>query len=266
MKRRYGLVLSFALSAVCGAPTNAQVPAAPVPPDFSYSGDTGPGFWSVIHDNEYPNCAPVPANRQSPIDINNVVEDPRLGPLDLNLVAAPFTMMNTGYTIQANPQFGSSLTIDGHEYPLLQFHFHTLSEHTVGGTRGAMELHVVFGASKADLAVIGVLYRIGRPNPFLQKLIDAGLPEMFASAPVTVPNLNIQTALTDTTQYFTYPGSLTTPGCDPTVKWFVLKQWSEVSPEQFEAFRKILGNDFRPLQKQNQRVVRATVRRGLPNY
>jgi carbonic anhydrase len=44
------------------------------------------------------------------------------------------------------------------------------------------------------------------------------------------------------------------------VSWVVLKQWAELSPEQFEAFRTILGNDFRPLQKRNQRVVRATAR------
>jgi carbonic anhydrase len=264
VKKRFALVIvSFVLWAACCASMSAQTPAATGPPDFSYSGDTGPGLWPVIHNDEYPNCAPLPANRQSPIDINSVVEDPRLGPLDLKLVEAPFILTNTGYTIQANPQFGSSLTIDGHEYPLAQFHFHTLSEHTVGGIRGAMELHIVFGSSTADLAVIGVLYRIGRPNPFLQQLIDTGLPAMLASAHVTVPHLDIQKALTDTSQYFTYDGSLTTPGCDPTVKWLVLKQWSEVSPEQYEAFRKILGNDFRPIQKQNQRVVRATVRRGF---
>ena len=270
MKKRFAQgVLSFAASfvlwAACGGSMQAQSASAtiaPEPPDFSYSGDAGPGFWSVIDKDKYPNCAPLPANRQSPIDIRTVVEDPGLGPLDLNLVEAPFVLRNTGYTVQADPQFGSSLTLDGRQYPLLQFHFHTLSEHTVGGIHGAMELHIVFGSSKENLAVIGVLYRIGRPNPFLQTLIDAGLPEMFRSAPVTVSKLHIARALTDTRQYFTYAGSLTTPGCDPTVKWIVLKRWSEMSPEQFEAFRKILGNDFRPIQKQNNRVVRATVRRG----
>jgi hypothetical protein len=33
---------------------------------------------------------------------------------------------------------------------------------------------------------------------------------------------------------------------------------AELSLAQFEAFRAILGNDFRPMQKRNGRVVRAT--------
>jgi carbonic anhydrase len=44
------------------------------------------------------------------------------------------------------------------------------------------------------------------------------------------------------------------------VTWIVLKKVAELSPQQFEAFRHILGNDFRPLQKRDGRVVR--VKRG----
>jgi carbonic anhydrase len=108
--------------------------------------------------------------------------------------------------------------------------------------------------------VIGMLYRVGRSNAFLKTLIDAGLPEKTTSAEVTVKP-NLEKALTDSSQYFTYPGSLTTPPCSPVVTWLVLKQWAELSPEQAETFRKILGNDFRPLQSPNSRVVHATVRR-----
>ena len=43
------------------------------------------------------------------------------------------------------------------------------------------------------------------------------------------------------------------------VTWFVLKGRAELSEEQFEAFRHVLGNNFRPLQKLNHRVARATV-------
>jgi hypothetical protein len=45
-----------------------------------------------------------------------------------------------------------------------------------------------------------------------------------------------------------------------TVNWFVLKRWAELSEEQLESFRKVLGNDFRPLQTRNGRVVKATPR------
>ena len=37
-----------------------------------------------------------------------------------------------------------SLTVNGVVYGLSQFHFHTLSEHTVASRHAAMELHAVF--------------------------------------------------------------------------------------------------------------------------
>ena len=40
--------------------------------------------------------------------------------------------------------------------------------------------------------------------------------------------------------------------------WFVLKGFAELSEDQFEALRHILGNNFRPLQEANHRVVHAT--------
>jgi carbonic anhydrase len=265
MKKRMTLALAFFLGTACGASLHAQLTAAAAvdADDFAYSGDKGPGFWSELHDkhgNDFSACAPSPTARQSPIDINMVVEDPQLGPLEVKFVQTPFHVENRGYTIQANPSFASSFNFDGREYTLLQLHFHTLSEHTVGGRHGAMELHIVFKHSDADFAVIGLLYRIGKPNRFLETLINAGLPEKSTSPPVEV-KLDLNTALTDVSQYFTYPGSLTTPPCSHVVTWLVLKQWAEMSPEQFEAFRHILGNDFRPIQKRYDRVVHATVRK-----
>ena len=263
MKTRVALVVVWI---VCGISTYAQVASALAgvdADDFAYSGDKGPGFWSELHDkkgHDFSACASTPTERQSPIDINTVVEEPGLAPLEVKFANAPFEIANLGYTIQANPAFGSSLTFDGREYRLLQFHFHTLSEHTVGGKHGVMEMHIVFMHSATDYAVIGMLYRIGRANPFLAKLISAGLPEQTSSLQSTV-ELGLQQALTNTSQYFTYPGSLTTPPCSPVVTWLVLKEWAELSPEQFEAFRHILGNDFRPIQKPNGRVVHATARR-----
>ena len=66
-------------------------------------------------------------------------------------------------------------------------------------------------------------------------------------------------ALTNTSRYYTYQGSLTTPPCTETVTWFVLREYAQLSSEQFDAFRHILGNNFRPLQKRNGRAIRSTV-------
>jgi carbonic anhydrase len=91
-------------------------------------------------------------------------------------------------------------------------------------------------------------------------LIAAGLPRKSTSPAVIVKRLDIEDAFTDTSSYYAYGGSLTTPPCSP-VSWIVLKKFAQVSPRQFEAFRSILGNNFRPLQAPNGRVIRTTVRR-----
>lgn len=252
------MAAAAALFFVFSCALSAQVVAAAATAgNFSYSGDTGPGFWNRIDAR----CAPSPTGRQSPIDIDRVVEDARLAPLNLILPPVRFTLTDSGATIVAQPQPGGFLILGGQSYSLLQFHFHALSEHTVAGVHGAMELHAVFQDANGDFAVVGVLYRIGRSNPFLAKLIEAGLPQQTSSAATTVNDLNLGEAFTDTEHYFTYPGSLTTPNCSENVQWFVLKEWAEISAAQAETFRHVLGNDFRPLQARNGRVVRATAGR-----
>jgi len=241
---------------VSGIPASAQVTAGP---NFSYSGDTGPGFWVEIN----PACGTAPFARQSPVNIRRVVADPTLGPLDLMLNETSFTLTNPGYNVRAQPLDGGVLMINKVPFGLLEFHFHTLTEHTVDGQYGAMELHVVFqDPNTQNLAVIGVLYKIGRANRFLARLLTAGLPVKSSSPPVTVEKLNIGDAFTDTSSYYTYPGSLTTPGCSENVTWFVLKQWAQMSAAQFEAFHGILGNNFRPIQELNGRLIRGTIKPG----
>jgi carbonic anhydrase len=90
-------------------------------------------------------------------------------------------------------------------------------------------------------------------------LLANGLPRKSGDV-VDVPSdaIDLKDALTSTSHYYTYPGSLTTPPCTETVTWYVLHEYAQLSPEQFEAFRGILGNDFRPPQKRNGRVIRTT--------
>ena len=91
-------------------------------------------------------------------------------------------------------------------------------------------------------------------------MLTHGLPTKSGDE-VNVPSqmINVAGALTNTSRYYTYPGSLTTPPCTETVTWFVLHEYAQLSSEQFDAFRHILGNNFRPLQKRNGRTIRSTV-------
>jgi carbonic anhydrase len=252
---RHSLLIAAAVVFLAAHPVIAtgQTPGAG---NFAYTGDNGPGFWGEVS----PACAPTSV-RQSPIDIDRVVLDPRLEPLRIISTETTTVLTNPGYTIVATPDNRATIELNRVTYTLVQFHFHTLSEHTVQGQHGVMELHAVFAdPSQKQLAVVGLIYRIGRPNKFLQKVLTSGLPAKTTSAPVSVGALDLADAFPSTASYYNYPGSLTTPPCDENVNWFVLKQWAEASEEQLEAFRSVLGNDFRPLQKQNGRVVKATLR------
>src|SRR4249920_332209 len=57
-------------------------------PEFAYSGDNGPGFWGETPGWEA--CAGTSrTQRQSPIDIDRIVFDRHLGPLQLRLDETP---------------------------------------------------------------------------------------------------------------------------------------------------------------------------------
>jgi carbonic anhydrase len=263
MRRAYGLLaVSSVFFLVCypGAQAQAQTSSSAVVAagDFAFTGDDGPAFWA--ESAHAPACAPSPTGRQSPIDISRAVPDRQLAPLDLDLEETSVVLSNPGYNVRGVPGIRQELTLNGDPYKMIEVHFHTLSEHTVDGRQGVMEMHAVFQDedTKTQLAVIGVIYQIGRPNPFLKKLLVKGLPQKSTSEDKVVGSIDLSKAFTNTSRYYTYAGSLTTPPCSPTVQWFVLQDWAEMSPQQFQTFHEVLGNNFRPLQRRNGRVIRKT--------
>lgn len=228
--------------------------------DFKYSGDTGPGFWAETPGWEACGRSTEAGARQTPINIVDAVVDEDLEKLDLRTFPTEIALINNGHTVeQEYEETGSSLYFEGTEYELLQFHFHTQSEHAVKGKRGVMELHAVFrDATKTRLAVVGMIYKIGGHNKFLQTLIDTGLPEKKGDSAHSQVEVNLSDALTNNSKYYTYAGSLTTPPCSEIVTWVVLKKKARMSRRQFQAFNNIMGNNFRPLQARNNRELRVT--------
>jgi carbonic anhydrase len=55
--------------------------------------------------------------------------------------------------------------------------------------------------------------------------------------------------------YFHYEGSLTTPPCDESVEWSLLRTPLEVAEEDIAAFAKIYPMNARPVQSDNRRFV-----------
>ncbi|MCI0417186.1 carbonic anhydrase family protein [bacterium] len=228
--------------------------------EFGYSGDIGPGYWGEL-DPSWIACSTD--LRQTPIDISRATLDNALKSLDLELRDTEIELINNGHTIEQEYEPGSTLSLNGVIYDLLQFHFHTFSEHTVRGVRYPMEMHAVFrNPETGNLAVLGTFFRIGGENKFLSEF-DDHLPQKDGDHFTSEHHINIADALTETSSYYTYDGSLTTPPCSPIVTWFVLKEAATISEEQFHSFQNIMGNNFRPLQPRNDRVIRTTAKGGV---
>ncbi len=223
----------------------------------------GPDAWGSL-DPHFEACST--GMQQSPIDVSKTVKNRNLKPLGFNYMNTPLAVVNNGHTIQVNYQPGSTLTIDGEQYQLLQFHFHTPSENTVKGAPFAMEAHLVHINASGQLAVVGVLMEEDvdgddddddddSTNDFIQKIWNV-MPAHEGEIEVPEVEINVRQMLPEDQNYYNWPGSLTTPPCSEAVRWFLLTDAVKVSSAQVEAFAEIVHhNNARPVQPINGRTI-----------
>ncbi len=161
-------------------------------------------------------------------------------------------MTNTGQFLKVKHEGHSRLTIGDRPYSLVNVHAHTPAEHTVDGERFALELHLVHKNESGELAVVGVLFRRGEPNPALEALLDAapqpGDPASPQDASVYLPAR---------TSHYRYTGSLTTPPCTEGVQWLVMTEVGEASEEQLQRITTLTGDtaNNRPTQPLHGRTI-----------
>ena len=62
------------------------------------------------------------------------------------------------------------IQINDTQYVLQQCHWHSPSEHTINGRRFDLEVHMVHESSDGKIAVVGIMYKIGRPDSFLSSV------------------------------------------------------------------------------------------------
>ena len=217
--------------------------------EWGYEDEEGPTHWGRCF-------AECDGSSQSPLDIDDPVPDAVLTALELHYDEVPIDVTNNGHTIEFEYETGSILTLNGLSFNLLQFHFHTESEHTLDGQHFPMEVHLVHKHdATGQLAVIGVFLEEGTENVFLQNFSD-NLPAVkdgffTSSVPVNVADL-----LPADQGYYTYSGSLTTPPCSETVIWFVMRTPVEASASQIQKFHDILHDNNRPVQSLNGRQIK----------
>lgn len=147
----------------------------------------------------------------------------------------------------------NSFTIDGETFELQQFHFHTPSENQIKGRQYPLEAHFVHANANGELAVISVMFDAGDQNAALSKLINA-IPQENQTT-FFKDTFEIKDLLPKTANYYRFNGSLTTPPCSEGVRWFVLKDTQTLSKDQAAKLMEVMGQNNRPLQPLNARVV-----------
>jgi len=229
----------------------ASLPAqAHHPAHWTYEGEAGPAHWGSL-DPAFARCAM--GHAQSPIDIS-APKSQSLPKLSLHYQETQISVVNNGHTIQVAYDPGSSLEIEGTRYQLIQFHFHTPSEHTFEGKHAPAELHLVHRSGDGRLAVIGVLLQPGEENAALAPLWQH-LPAVEGPAQHVNARINAQDLVPAQHTSYRYEGSLTTPPCSEGVKWIVMTTPITLSEQQLEKLRTILHDDSRPVQRLDGRTV-----------
>ncbi|UKO99961.1 carbonic anhydrase [Nostoc sp. UHCC 0870] len=218
-------------------------------PHWGYGGAANPTHWSELS-HDFALCEL--GRDQSPINIVNAVKE-KPTPIFFNYKPTPLVIVNNGHTLQVNYAPGSTITINGEKYTLLQFHFHTPSEHTIGGKASAMELHLVHRNDAGQISVVGIIMKEGTANRLINEIWKY-IPAAGETKTVS-RTINATAFLPKTKAYFSYPGSLTTPPCSEGVRWNVLVEPITVSKEEISTFQKLYQVNARPIQPVNGRVI-----------
>lgn len=250
----FGLLMIISMAGCKPAEKPVEKPAAEVKHEvhWGYEGEGAPANWGKLKP-EFALCGT--GQSQSPIDIDKTYKT-TLDPIQFNYKQTPLKIINNGHAVQVNVEPGSSAMIEGAKYELLQFHFHAPSEHTVKGKFYDMEMHLVHKNDSGDLAVVGVMMKKGQANKIMQVLWGNLPTEVNKENVVSGISVDASSLLPKDRGAYHYYGSLTTPPCSEGVNWTVLKTPVEVSEEQVQQFRTLMGMDNnRPVLPVNKRFV-----------
>jgi len=263
--------------------TGVSFALAADPWSYDKNAADGPDHWAGI-------CGS--GSRQSPINIDTSTTKYGAGlSAEWNLVnydnntGGNFTGSNAGghtlkVSFDANYYKVSGGGLTG-TYTTVQFHLHwgstntRGSEHTLDGHQFPAEIHFVsYNTKYSDinaaldhpdgLAVLGVFLEVGQnANVEYEKFLSHADKLVNKSSEAMIPAFNLGPLLpADTSKFYRYSGSLTTPTCNEAVTWTVFNHTVKISQEQLNALFTLKMNssmhivdNFRPVQDLNSRMV-----------
>lgn len=229
-------------------------------PSWGYEGDhNGPADWGKLAG--YTTCAT--GGLQTPINLG----DSYLVPNSMGHPVAQWPktayavpVIHNGHTIQLNFQAGgtngTTNQINGVQYTLIQQHFHSPSEHHVDEKYYPLEAHFVHKANDGSLNVIGVFFDVDEndvPDTYLASIL-ANPPTKSTDGTTTTTTLKMISLQAiakhiESSDFYRYKGSLTTPPCSEGVYWMVAKNVMTMSTAQFKIMSSLMPFNARPTQK-----------------
>jgi carbonic anhydrase len=218
---------------------------------FGYFGAAGPRFWSELSP-DWSKCRD--AQLQSPVDFRLPFR-PQSRDLSIEYGQTTGEIFNNGHTVEVETEGRNTLTLAGIKYALVQFHFHSVSEHRVEGRDFDMEMHLVHASTNGLNAVIGVFLTRGSSSGSLAPIFQNLPADVNTKHPLDTP-FNPKNFLPKSHTHFRYVGSLTTPPCTEGVQWIVMNQPVTVSDEDMAQFNERVHFNARPVQH----IVRASQR------
>ena len=226
---------------------------------WGYDGKDGPRAWATLSP-EYAECGR--GSRQSPIDLPIAAgpEAPRAPAAEMKVYHHEHSVdvSNNGHTVTVSYDDGDQLALGESVYPLVQYHFHTPSEHTFAGQHFPGELHLVHRAANGQLAVVGVMLESGTHNAAFDAVVGHLPSTAGASEHVDRVPVDIDALLPASRQAFRYAGSLTTPPCSEGVEWLVLRAPAGIDPQQLQSLAAVLQHNNRDTQALHGRAVSST--------
>eukprot|EP00833_Pecoramyces_ruminatium_P016894 jgi/Orpsp1_1/1190926/evm.model.d7180000082202.1 len=213
---------------------------------WGYEELNGPEHWGDINRN-YKLCKT--GRNQSPINLNNrqlekLQSDSFKFSYQLNNNTTTYNLINNGHSVQLNFPIETNNTFvhDGITYKLVQFHFHSPSEHHVENQFFPFEIHFVHTTEDEDrntkIHVVGVFAKYGEGDNFINQFIPYLENIKSVGSSIEINNL----MLPDLNEIFNdlswdYEGSLTTPPCSEGVKWIISNKVLTINIEQLLAFQ-----------------------------
>ena len=247
-------------------------------PHWGYAGAEGPGNWGSLH-ADWAVCAT--GTKQSPVNINVATansagdvnqETRKITPalftdvsklLPANSYSGKAVSKHNGHTVGCSGVQGF-FEHQGESWKLLQFHFHTPSEHTYNGNLYAAEVHFVHQSFESgNYLVVGVFIDADETkqvatafdnilNEFPVEPKEGAKPLSFDYAEALTQILGGEPTgaeagnATVTVPYFTYPGSFTTPPCTEAVTWVVLENPITFMNAHVDKLKNAMGANNRP--------------------